>query len=322
MNIRRFGGTRHALIASAVTALAVGLAACGGGGGGGGGGTSDGSGTPELSAPELSASGKLLPEALKKSRAWTVGVLPDYPPQSFTDLSTNKLVGVNVDLADALAGELGLKSTYAPTKFDAMLAGLDAGRYQMSAMGFYVAPAREETADLIGYTKVRQSILVGKDYNGAKLNSYDDMCGLTVALVAGTPHEPALKKRSAECVGEGKDAITVQVFPGDTAMFAAVTSGRADATVTSTATSNYMVANSKEGVKRAGDSFQCTIGAFGIKKGQPELLAALKSAMEQLISSGRYKQVMDKWGLGELALDRAMVSPISGTFSTDDCGAV
>ena len=55
-------------------------------------------------------------------------MVPNYPPLEFRDPATNALTGFDIELGDAIAGKLGIKSTWQETSFDQMMPALATGR--------------------------------------------------------------------------------------------------------------------------------------------------------------------------------------------------
>ena len=59
-----------------------------------------------------------------------VAVEGTYPPFNFKD-EQGKLTGFDVEIAEAIAAKLGVKASFSPTEWSAILAGLQAGKYDV-----------------------------------------------------------------------------------------------------------------------------------------------------------------------------------------------
>lgn len=123
-----------------LAAVALTAAACGSSGGSSGGpsGNSGGTGGKTTSVvatypgvTQDTALHNALP-AQYRSNGVKVAVFNDWPPDEF--LQNNQLTGWSVDLAHAMAAVLNVKFSYTPTSFDAVLPGIQNGRFNAGSL--------------------------------------------------------------------------------------------------------------------------------------------------------------------------------------------
>ena len=93
-------------------------------------------GTPTGS--KVSVSGQadlasLVPTAVRAKGVLSIGVAPNYPPNEFVNTS-NKIVGWDIDLMNAVAAKLGLKTTYENATFEHIVPGVTAGKYDVGSL--------------------------------------------------------------------------------------------------------------------------------------------------------------------------------------------
>ncbi|CAM5726904.1 hypothetical protein SBADM41S_09152 [Streptomyces badius] len=126
----------------------------------------------------------------------------------------------------------------------------------------------------------------------------------------GTTYEEALKKQSKACTDGGEKAIKIEAFENDTEAQTRVNSGGAVAGV-----NDYPVAVDLARKADGGNAFEAwasrsTPGPFGIavKKTNTGLRDALKEAVDAIIADGSYQKVLDKWGAGTGAIDKAAIN--------------
>ncbi len=67
-----------------------------------------------------------------------------YAPFSFHDPDTDELTGYDVEVARAVADELGMQVEFTETTFDSIFAGLESDRYDVIANQVTINPEREE----------------------------------------------------------------------------------------------------------------------------------------------------------------------------------
>jgi polar amino acid transport system substrate-binding protein len=223
-----------------------------------------------------------------------VAVFNDWPPDEF--IQNGQLVGWSVDLAHAVSKVLGVKFTYDPTSFDAVLPGLQNGRYDLGFASFGSTPQRlaalnfiPERSDGTAYASLKSSNL--------NITQLSDLCGKTVAELTGAFDYTYLTGVSqTTCVANGQAAITLTQFPTQAAAELAVTSGRVQLVAAGSATLNYL-AKQTATVTVSSLIANAVYNCIGVKKNS--ILGPLTAkALQVLITDGVYQKIMSHWGLG------------------------
>jgi len=110
----------------------------------------------------------------------TVGTEGTYPPFTFHEGGSGELTGYDVDVIKAVADQLGVKAQFEETQFDAIFAGLEAGRFDVIANQVSIDPERKAKYDFSKpYTVSPGVVVVTKDDDS--INSFDDLAGKTTA---------------------------------------------------------------------------------------------------------------------------------------------
>ena len=151
----------------AVLALASALvfAACDDDDGGGG---ADVSGVPELEDGVL-----------------TVGSDIAYAPFEFFEEGTTTPDGLDIDLAEALAAELGVEVEFLNTGFDGIIPSLEVEDFDVLISAMTITDERSEVIDFVPYITVGTGIVVPAG-NPDGITGIADLCGKTVAVQVGT----------------------------------------------------------------------------------------------------------------------------------------
>lgn len=266
------------------------------------GGTTEGqaSGVPDLSQsfagmevrtdPDIAAK---VPAAIREA-----GVLKDItfnnaPPDELVDDKGN-LVGWEPELGEAVATVLGLKwQADVSGAFDTFIPGLKNGRYDVSFTSFIATADRLKEIDILTYYNVGTGFAVKSD-SGIKIDKETDVCGHSVAVIAGGAFIEQIE--GIDCAGAGLKPIDLKTFPSEAAAKLAVDSDRVEIYSTSANQLGYFI-------KQTGGNFAIqpfvympTPEGAGITKGSG-IGPALKEAMDSLIESGVYKAIMNKWGI-------------------------
>ena len=133
--------------------------------------SSDTSGSSAVDAAAVA----LLPADIKKNGKLIIGIDPSYAPNEFKDDAGNP-VGWDVELADAMAAKLGLKTEYQPSSFDKIIPSITGGTYDIGVSSFTDNAEREKAVDFVNYftAGVQWAQPIGKTVDPA------NACGLTV----------------------------------------------------------------------------------------------------------------------------------------------
>jgi len=306
--------SRPTRLAGVIAAAALVLTACGGAntpvGGGAGAPAASGGGDASAAAhtahavvPEAAA---LLPAPIKDKGTLTVATGEGYPPFEFYAADGTTLQGVDPQVITAVAESLGLKADLKVLKFDGVIPGLQAGRYDVAAIAMGITPARNKVVDFVSYFQGGTSIMMPT--GNPKGLTLDTMCGYTIAVQKGTiyatDYMPAFDKK---CTDGGQPAITIQTYPDQPSAALAVSSSRADATMDDFGPLAYVAQQSNGKFEVLDANYSPAPYGLAVPKGS-ELAPAVEKALEALVADGTYGKVLDQWGVSAGALEDPAVS--------------
>ena len=238
------------------------------------------------SAPPAAAGNDLLARIDNKGTV-TVGTEGTYAPFTYHD-EAGKLTGYDVEVTRAVAAKLGFTVDFKETQWDAMLAGLKAGRFDMVANQVSLTtPERQATFDKSA----------NYSYSGPMaLNRAGEK---TFAAVAEIKDQSAAQTLSSN-YGEMAVANGAKVVPVD-GMAQALTlvqQKRADFTLNdSLALLDYLKKNPQSGLQvawRAGSDGKLGAG-FIVNKGNDQALAKISAAVEELRQDGTLKKLGEEF---------------------------
>lgn len=120
------------------------------------------------------ASGDLLSEIQAKGTI-TVAMEGTWAPWTYHDENDN-LVGYDVEVATEIAKKLGVEPQFVEGEWDGLLAGLDAGRYDIMVNGVDITPERAEKYDFsTPYAFNRTAVITKADDDS--INTLEDLKG-------------------------------------------------------------------------------------------------------------------------------------------------
>jgi polar amino acid transport system substrate-binding protein len=267
--------------------------------------TSTSSGTASSSAPSPSGSGDLsamLPASIKSAGTIKIATDASYAPNEFFDTDGKTIIGMDVDLGNAIAAKLGVKAQFENVTFDAIIPALAGGKYDLGMSSFTDNKKREATVDFVTYFSAGESLIVAKG-NPHNITGPDlSLCGLTVAVEKGTTEEAEVPDLSKKCTDAGKKAVTALSSDDQNGANLAVSSGRAQVGSADSPVAEYAVKQSNGAFEIAGKSYEDAPYGIALPKNAGDFAKAVQGALAALIADGSYKTILDKWGVGDGAI--------------------
>lgn len=300
MPLRRL---RHAAWPAALCAVALGLAACGDDDDGG----SDSASTTTTAAPARNAEvAAKVPAPLAAKGTLTVGTDATYAPMEFIAPDGRTIQGMDVDLAKALGTVMGLKTRVVKATFDAIIPGLEGGRFDLAMSSMTDTKEREEVVDFVTYFSAGTSFFT-KAQDGPQIAALDDLCGEKVALQKGTTQADDASAQDKKCRSAGEPGVNVLVLPDQSAANLALSSGRATVSMADSPVAAYQVEQSKGQFKLSGESYGTAPYGAAIPK-DSGLEDAVLAGVQELMENGTYMEILEKWGLEDGAIDDPVIN--------------
>ena len=206
-----------------------------------------------------------------------------FPPYESTDDNGN-FVGIDVDVAAAIAEKLGLELQVDDMDFDAALLAAQNGKSDLVMAGVTVTEDRQLVMDFSdSYATGIQSIIVKED---SDIASPDDLADKMIGTQRGTTGY-------IYCSDDFGDEHVTPYDDGLTAVQALV-NGQVDAVVIDNAPAKEFVA-ANPGLKILDTSYAEEDYAIGVAKGNTAMLDAINGALEELKNDGTLQAIIDKY---------------------------
>lgn len=248
----------------------------------------------------------LLPEEVRRSGVLKIGASVGSPPSSFYLTDNRTAVGQDVDIAEAVARVLGVRTERQEAAFDAILPALDSGKYQVGTGNFGVTEARKKSIDFVTYIDDGQGFAVRGDSDLPPVTDVTQLCGKTIGTGAGTTFESTLEANRHRCGEIGRPEFGVQVFAEQSAQYSALQQGKVDVLM-STINGLRYATTQQPNLKFLNEFRRLDVG-FALKKGSA-LAPPLRAAVDKLISDGTYDRILRKWGTQPSAIRQSQISP-------------
>ncbi len=276
-------GCRAIAAAIAVTATCGVLAACGS--------SSDDDGSTSAGTGAATA-GIAVPDELKSGL--DVGMDVSYPPLEYYEQG-DKLTGIDVEVAQAIADRLGVPLKVQNIGFDSLITSLAGGRVDMLISGMKDTPQRHQKINMIDYFQTSLALLVPKG-NPKGITSLETLCGHTAGQVTGTVTKTAVEEASKRCAN---GSIKVLGFGSNADVNVALKAGRVDANLEDFVSLSYVARTSGGGndyeaipQKDLGTEYM----GLGTLKSNPEVTDAVVAAYKAILADGTLARIYEKYG--------------------------
>ncbi len=213
-----------------------------------------------------------------------VGTEGTYAPYSYHD-EDGKLVGYDVEVAEKVAEKLGVQVEFVETKWDAMIAGLDARRFDVIVNQVGINEERQAKYDFTTpYTYIHGALIV--DQANEEIKRFEDLAGKKSA-------QSLTSNWAQSAEGYGAELVGVEGFEQAVEL---IESGRADATINAdVALYDYLKQKPDAGLKIAALSDDVTVTAIPVRKGEAELYEKINKALAELAEEGVLTELSEKY---------------------------
>ncbi len=223
---------------------------------------------------------------VKESKKLTVGFCAQYPPFESKNEKTGKFEGFDVDLARALAKEIGVEVNLVDAEWQGLLAGLNKGDYDTLITCMSKSEARGENTNFSDvYYTLPDVIVVRKD--NEIVTGKDSLSGKTVGVQLGSGSE--------QLADAMKDTFKeIKKYNYNPEAFTDLKVGRIDAILVGYA---YAVNQMKTdpSFKIIGEPLAEAEIVAVLPKGADALTEEINKALEKLKADGTYQDIYDKW---------------------------
>lgn len=224
---------------------------------------------------------------IKARGSLVCGVLSTLEPFGYVDSSSRELVGYDVDFCRGVAKHLGVKPEFRQLSLDARIPELNQGRVDVLAAVLGYTPARAEQVDFSNsYFLSEMKLAVQESSNFKSASDLDDK---RISSIKGSSTQVMIRNTipSAKIVS----------YDDAPSAFMALAQRKVDGFGLTEAMLRRFISklgnDSKLVVleKPIGQEFW----GLGVKKGEPQLLAAVNDTLNTMESSGEAAQIFDKW---------------------------
>ena len=232
----------------------------------------------EEAADSTAASGKL-----------TMATEATFPPYEYYD--GDAIVGIDVEVAQAIAAKLGMELEVTDIAFDSIIPGIQTGKYDMGMAGMTVTDERKEQVNFSDSYATGVQVVIVKD--DSAIASVDDLFADGANTVVGTQAGTTgfiYATSDIEDAGLG----TVKSFGKTTDAVEALKNGQVDCVILDNEPAKALVA-ANEGLHILDTEYAVEDYAIAIAKENTDLLDKINTALAELKDDGTLQSIVDKY---------------------------
>lgn len=227
---------------------------------------------------------------IKEAGELRIAMSGAYPPFNFVN-DKNEVVGFDPSIGKEIARRMGVEPVIVTTAWDGIIAGLLAEKYDTIVGSMTITEKREEVVDFVGpYYSAGRAVFVKGD---SPVESLEELHGKTIGVTLGETHEKWARDNAA-AHGDWE----LRTYKGLPELMLELESGRVDAIIVDNIP--VLVAVKKSGadvrqIETPGIEGGSVKVGIAIRKGNPELKAAMQKALDEMMADGTYEKIAMEW---------------------------
>ncbi|GAA0473268.1 MULTISPECIES: amino acid ABC transporter substrate-binding protein [Tatumella] len=221
---------------------------------------------------------------VKSSGELKIGTEGTYPPFTFHTISGD-LTGFDVEIGRAIAQQLHVKPVFVEGKWDGLIAGLDAKRYDVVMNEVGISPERGKKYDFSQPYIASKAVVVVKNDNDS-IHDFSDLKGKKSAQSLTSNYAQIARNYGAQLVSTDGFNQSIDL----------VVQGRADATVNDKLSFlDFKKHRPDAPVKIVASEDNASASAVLLRKGETSLQTAINDALTTLKKDGTYQKISEKY---------------------------
>ena len=213
----------------------------------------------------------------------TMGTNAAFPPYEFVD-ENNNIVGIDAEIAAAVAEKLGMELEIKDMAFDSLITAVSTGSVDVVLAGMTVTPERAESVNFSdSYATGIQVVIVKED---SAITSIDDLEGKKIGVQTGTTGD-------IYCADDYGEENVARYDNGALAV-AALHNDQVDCVVIDNEPAKAFV-EANEGLKILDTEYITENYAAAIAKENTELLEKFNTALAELKEEGKLDEIIGKY---------------------------
>jgi polar amino acid transport system substrate-binding protein len=241
--------------------------------------------TASLSAATFAAADEMA--KIKDAGVMRIAMSGAYPPFNFVN-DSNEVVGFDPAIGAEIGKRMGIEVKIVTTAWDGIIGGLLANKYDAIVGSMSITTERQEVVDFVGpYYTTKRAIFA----KPGGITTAAELADAKVGLTLGETHEAWAREQG----------YNVRTYKGLPELLLELENGRVDVIVNDSIAAILAMKETGQEYVMITDLETEEFGAgIAIRKGNPELAAAMQTALDAMMADGTYLEIANKWVGGDI----------------------
>ncbi|MFC4215247.1 transporter substrate-binding domain-containing protein [Pseudophaeobacter arcticus] len=226
-------------------------------------------------------------DKIKEDGVIRIAMSGAYPPFNFVN-DSNEVVGFDPAVGAEIAKRMGVEVEIVTTAWDGIIGGLLANKYDAIVGSMSITEERQQVVDFVGpYYTTKRAIFA----KPGGISSAAELGDAKVGLTLGETHEAWAREMGYD----------VRTYKGLPELLLELEHGRVDVIVNDSIAAILAMKETGQDYVMITDFETEEFGAgIAIRKGNPELAAAMQGALDAMMEDGTYLEIANKWVGGDI----------------------
>jgi len=223
-------------------------------------------------------------ERMEESKELNVAFEGTYPPFNFID-DNDEFQGFDVDISNEIAGRLGVEANFIATKWDGLIGGLKADKFDIIISQMTVTEERKKSVDFTDPYVISGSVLITREETN-DITKLEDIKGKNVGVGGGTTFED---------VANSVEGAEVKLYKAVGDYIQDLTNKRLDVIINDQLLISYNIKEMNLPIKISSDILNKDEIGMAVNKGNEDFIEQVNAALSEMKEDGTYAEIYKKW---------------------------
>ncbi len=226
----------------------------------------------------------------KEDNVLVMATNAEFPPYEYVE--NNEFVGIDVEIAKAIADKLGMEFKVENMEFDTIISYVNSSKADMGMAGMTVTEERLQNVNFTtSYATGVQVVIVAE---GSEIKTVDDLYAEGATYAIGVQESTTGDIYISSDIEDLGLALTVERYSKGADAVQALKTGKIDCVIIDNEPAKAFVA-ANTGLEILDTEYAVEDYAICISKDNTELLDKVNKALEELIADGTVQKIVDKY---------------------------
>lgn len=233
---------------------------------------------------EKESSNGVVMDRIESEKVMKVGFEGTFPPFNFLD-DKEDFQGFDVDISNEIAKRLDIEAEFIATKWDGLIGGLKADKFDIIIGQMTVTEERKESVDFTDPYVITGSVLVTRE-DTDDITELEAIKGKKVGVGGGTTFEE---------VANGVDGADVKLYKAVGDYIQDLINKRLDVIINDQLLMSYNIQENDLPIKITSDILNKDEIGMAVNKGNEDFVEKINEILKEMKEDGTYNEIYKEW---------------------------